>query len=218
MGDYTDNQKFYIIDPDELVSVDNDLNYNWIRADTRVRSLVEYQATSVSNITTSLVIEQGFKWYKKYSNSIFYSYDGQVYQDPNARVEAYKTDGLVFESGYSSNDNSTDRVSYMEHNGFIRFRGNVVLNNKDNDFPLNTVVNFLTMPESILPVRQRYFFVHGGVATGADFQTFRIFVPPKNSGDPRMEFIKYGANASSSGERYLSLNDIYYPINDTAGQ
>jgi hypothetical protein len=219
MGSYTNPQNFYLIDPTELVNVDNDLNYNLQRADTRIRSLVEYVYTDVPSITdSSLTKGTGFKWYKTYTNAIWNARDttSGVFQDPNAQVDSWSTSDIVFESGYGSTNLQEQRVGYSIFNGWVRWRGRVALTN-GNELPANTVTDFLTPPASTQPNKGRYFTVHGGNASGVDFQVFRVFIPAAGSADVRLEFIKYGGNSATSGDRYLSLNDVYYPLNDTAG-
>jgi hypothetical protein len=221
LGEYTDNQKFYLIDPTELVSVESDINYNLHRADSRVRSLIEYTTVdpSVSNISVSTTIDKdtGYKFYKAYSNSVW-SYDGrstQVLQDFNSIVDPWSVEGITFEPGYGSPSAfPQDRIAYSVRDNFVRLRGRLVLNDTSNDLPLASVENCFTLPTNILPLTQKYFFCNGGNAASNQFQTFRVFIPPNDASDKRIEFIKYGGNASGSGDRYLSLGDIYYPIGD----
>lgn len=215
MGSYTDPQNFYLIDGSELVSVEQDLNYNLKRADDRVRPLVEYLVTDEPTITTSsLPKDTGFKWYKTYTGAI-YHYRGGIFQDINASIDTWSVSGLSFESGYGSLDQEENRIAFsLTPDGFVRWRGRLVLDNQASELPLNTTINFLTPPASVLPVRARYFTLYGGNASGTDFQCFRLFVPQAGAADTRLEFVKYGSTASSSGERYLSLNDVYYALND----
>jgi hypothetical protein len=216
MGSYTDGQRFYLIDSSELVSVDKDLNYNLQRADDRVRPLVEYVYTDEPSVTTSnsLVKGIGFKWYKTYNNSVVYSFDGTgAYEDGANSIAKWEVTGMSFETGYTSYDQDIRRVAYSEEDGWVRLRGSVI-RDAFAELPLLVNTKFLTLPTSILPERSKYFFIHGGEATG-NFQTFRIGIPSATAADKRLEFIKYGANASNSGERFFSLNDIHYPLLDT---
>jgi len=217
MGEYSVPQNFYLIDGSELVNVDQDLNYNLQRADDRVRPLIEYVVTDEPSISaSSLPKDTGFKWYKTYTGAIWNYRDGGVFQDTNAQVDTWSVSGLTFETGYGSADQELARIAYSTSTGgFVRFRGRLVLNGTASELPVNTTVNFMTVPSSILPVRQKYFTCYGGNAASGDFQCFRIFVPQQGSGDDRIEFIKYGGNASSAAERYLSLNDVFYSLNDT---
>jgi hypothetical protein len=216
MGSYTDPQNFYLINSDELVNVDQDLNYNLQRADDRVRPLVEYVVTDEPSISaSSLPKDTGFKWWKTYTGAIFNYLDGSVRQDVNCSVDEWSVTGLTFETGYGSVDQDVNRIAYsVTVDGFVRFRGRLHLTS-GGELPANTTVNFLTLPSSILPVRQKYFTIYGGNAAASDFQCFRIFVPQQGSGDDRMEYIKYGGNSASASDRYFSLNDVFYSINDT---
>jgi hypothetical protein len=215
MGSYTENQKFYLIDGEELVNVEQDINYNLARADERVRPLVEYQITDEPQISSSsLPKDTGFKWYKTYTNAIYsYQANGGIAQDVNASVDTWSVSGISFETGYGSADQGVDRIAYSVYNNFVRFRGRLVLNGGTSDLPANVITDFMTVPNSILPTRNKYITCYGGNA-GTDFQMFRIFIPNKTLPDGRIEFMKYGGNGSASTERYLSLNDVFYGLDD----
>lgn len=216
MGDYTSTQKYYLIDPEEFVAVDQDLNYNLRRADSRIKALVEYQVTAEASIVLSTNLEKdtGFKWYKSYTNSIWNYRNNTLSQDVNCQIDTWSPNGITFETGYNSVDQGVDRVAYSSFNNFVRWRGRVRLNSGDA-LPTNTTVDFMTVPTSILPVRAKYFTVYGGNSTGTEFQCFRIFVPASNAGDKRIEFCKYGGNGSANDENYISLNDVFYALDDT---
>src|SRR5688500_13363692 len=102
MGSLSPNQKFWLIGQNDLVNVEQDLNYNLDRVDYRMRTLVEYMKTDVGSITdSSLVKEPGMKWYKTATNAIWYCHEGTgIVQDPNAAVDSWATD-VTFESGFS---------------------------------------------------------------------------------------------------------------------
>ncbi|MFE1145205.1 hypothetical protein [Streptomyces rochei] len=211
MGSYTNPQQFYLIDGEELVNVDQDLNYNLARADERVRPLVEYQVTDEASISAStLPKETGFKWYKRNTNSIWvFRDDGFIYQDPNAWVDAWET-SISFYNSYSSMNLGDDRIAYSAFNGFVHLRGKLVLNGGATDLPANTSVKFMEIPEQYLPIDARYATVYGGNASGGDFQMARIYIPPRAAADKRLEFCKYGGVATQETEKYLSLNDVFY--------
>lgn len=220
MGDYTNNQKFYLIDPTELVNVDSDVNYNLLRADERVKALVEYQGTDVPSIVGSTVPKEiGYKWYKRYSNSVYVhtTFNGvtATYQDVNSVVDTWSTAGISFEPGYGSGSGLTDRIGYKVSNNIVTWRGFVVLNNQATELPANLTTDFMTIPTSLQPIRNKYCTVTGGNSTAGSFQLFRVLFPALGSADSRLEFIKYGGNSSSSSERYISLNEISYSIDDT---
>lgn len=216
MGDYTSKQKFYLIDGSELVNVDQDLNYNLARADARIKPLVEYQVTDEPSITTSsLPKETGFKWYKTYTNSIWAQReDGLVYQDTNAWVDGWSTSDITFYNNYGSMNLDADRVAYTAFNGFVRFRGKLVLNGGGTDLPANTTTKFMEIPSQWLhPTKARYLMVYGGNSS-TDFQCARIYVPPQTATDKRIEFCKYGGSATGNIEKYLGLNDVFYSHTD----
>jgi len=211
MGEYTPNQKFYLIDGSELINVDQDLNYNLSRAETHARPLIEYQMTDEPTIGGStLPKDVGFKWYKEYTNSIWhYRDDGGIYQDVNAWVDPWNAD-ITFYNGYSSMNLNADRIAYSSFNGFVHLRGKLVLNGGADNLPANTTTKFMTIPDSLLPIDARYFTIWGGNASGGDFQCARVYIPAQGAADKRLEFCKYGGVATQATEKYLSLNDVYY--------
>lgn len=214
MGDYTDTQKFYLINPTEFVNVEQDLNYNLRLADLRVRALVNYTKTDVQSISASDIVKDvGFKWWKRYSNSLWVYSSGNIRQDVNSVVPTWNTTGFSFEAGYGSINLEKDRTGWVKDSmGFVRWRGKIGLSN-GNALPANTTVRLMTVTDlTMLPSRGKYFFVGGGDDTAS--QTARIFITANNSGDPRIEYFKMGGNGSSAGERYLSLNEIWYPTDD----
>lgn len=215
MGDYTPTQKFYLIDGEELVNVEQDLNYNWRRADTKIRALVDFQNTDVPTLATSdLPKDEGYKWFKTYTNSIYHYTDGSIITSANSAVTDWAISGISFEPGYGSANLEDSRIAYAVQDGFVHLRGRLVLNSGSSELPANVTTNFMTLPNSVMPLRNKYFTVYGGNSTGTDFQCARIYVPEKTLSDQRIEFCKYGGNASSSSERYLSLNDVYWGLDD----
>lgn len=215
MGDYTPNQKFYLTDPEELVNVEQDLNYNIRLADTRVRPLVEYQWTDLASITQSdLPKDTGFKWYKSYTNSVWVrASDGLIYQDVNSQIDTWST-GFTWASGYGPANTNVDNVAVTMQNGMVRLRGQVVLNGGSTDLPLNTNTNVFELPVQFKPVDPCYITLYGGNASSGDFQTFRFFVPGASAGSQFCQFIKYGGSGSSSSERFLSLNGVYFTVDN----
>lgn len=217
MGSYTNNQNFYLIDPTELVNVESDLNYNLRRADERVKALVEYQSTNEASLAT-LPKDIGYKYHKKSTNSIW-NYHTSLstgitthYQDTNAAVDTWSTSGIVYEASYASLVEPYETISYSLFNGWCRWRGRLMLNNQNSEFPMQTITRFMNIPVACQPVTAKYFFVHGGNTT-ADFQAYRIFVAPAGGADTRWEYIRYGGTTSTSNaERYISFNDIWYPV------
>lgn len=214
MGSLSPNQKFWLIGQNDLVNVEQDLNYNLERVDYRMRTLVEYMKTDVASITatSSMVKEPGMKWYKTFSNSIWYCHDNTgIYQDPNAQVDTWNTD-ITFESGFSSLDTSTNRIGYSIFGGLVRLRGKLIRTGLAA-FTKNIATDVFTLPASARPDESRYFFVHMGEGL-TQFQVARIFIPSSSSGDLRCECMIYGQDGQVSGNNYISLNDIYYPISD----
>jgi hypothetical protein len=214
MGEYSPNQRFWLIGENDLVNVEQDLNYNLNRVDYRMRTLVEYMKTDVASVSdSSLVKEVGMKWYKTATNAVWYCHAGLnlISQDPNAAVDTWRTD-ITFEAGYGSVDSSTNRIGCCIANGMVRLRGKLKLNNFDS-LPKNVSTDFMTLPVDAHPTKSRYFFVHGGEGL-TQFQTARIFIPAATNPDLRCEFIVYGQAGAPSSNNFLNLNDAYYPISD----
>lgn len=214
MGTYSPNQDFWLIGENDLVNVDQDINYNLSRVDYRERTLVEYMKTDVASIsaTPSMVKEPGMKWYKTFSNSIWYCHDNTgIYQDPNAQVDSWNTD-ITFEAGFTSLDSNTNRIGYSIFGGQVRLRGKLIRTGLAA-FTKNTATDVFTLPVAAHPDESRYFFVHMGEGL-TQFQVARVFIPGKLSADLRCEVIVYGQDGAPSSNNFISLNDIYYPISD----
>lgn len=216
MGEYTPTQRYYLIDGDELVNVEQDLNYNWRRADERIKPLIEIQATDEPTISAANIPKDvGFKWFKTYTNSwYFYNGSNTVTTDVNSVVADWSATGIAFQPGYGSVNLEESRIAYCIQDGFVHLRGRLCRNGTANEIPAGTVTNFMTLPAEAYPARSKYFTVYGGNAASGDFQCARIFVPQAGSADLNLEFMKYGGSASSAQERYLSLNGVFYGLDD----
>lgn len=219
MSGYTDNQGFYQIGGSELVSVENNLNYNLRRADERVKALVEYQVTDVPSILNAgIPVDIGYKFYKTYTNAIWNyrrnSVTGSlgVFQDGNAAVDSWTFNVGTFEPGWGSQDFGDNRIGYSIFNGFVRWRGRLALTN-GGEIAANTTFNFLTAPAETRPERARYAFCYGGESISS-YQTARVLIAAAGAADLRMEFVKYGGNSLSPSDRYINLNGLQYPLVD----
>lgn len=211
MGNYTTNQRFYQSNPTELVDVNQDLNYNLRRADERVKPLVEYQWTDVESISQSDVPKDiGFRYFKTYTNSIWNWQGDGIFQDGNGQIAIWQFASLTFESGYKSRDLEANRIAYAVHDNFCTWRG-ILVKTDGSDLDLNTSVNVLTPPDSVLPITSKYVMVYGGNSTG-DFQCARIFIPARDAADKRIEYCKYGGGGNGDTEKYLSFSDVGYPL------
>lgn len=218
MAGSTAHMGFNRIDDTDLVEVERDINYNFKRADTYIKPLIEYQLTDVSSIANSDIPKDvGFKYYKWFTNSIWsvrVAGSNVIYQDINSQVSTWTTQFGTFEPGYGSLDLISNRIAVSVFNGWVTWRGKLALNAGGSVLPAYSVINFLTVNADLLPTRARYFTVGGGKATGEQ-QVGRIFIPNVGSADHRMEFTKYGGAPATVADRYLSLNTIRYPLDDT---
>lgn len=215
MGRYTDNFELYLTDDTDLVDVDSDVNYNLERLDAVLKPLIQYQLTDVPVITTSdLPKEVGYKFYKWHSNSVWFcATAGAPVQDGNAQVDSWNTGFGSFASGYSNYDESTNRIAYSSHNGWISWRGKLARSGRAA-FVDDDIIFPITLSPSVLPNSPKYFMCAGGFTTAAP-QIFRVYIPSSDAADKRMKVIKYRGIASDSDERYLCLNQIRYPLDDS---
>ena len=197
MGDYTPTQDFYLINGDELVNVENDLNYNLKRADDRMKPLIQYYVCNndVSNITTDPDIPKdvGFKFYKPWSNSVWVWATAQgdtnpsMLQDLNSRVETWVTTGITFETGWV-NGTGSDAVGYMTSNGWAYWRGNIKYT--PGIIPSNTVMDICSIPAGMVPNVDRFFFISGGPGVD-DWQLFRVMVAGTPTTPKKLQIFKY---------------------------
>lgn len=216
MGEYSPNQGFYIIDGDELVNVETDVNFNMERADAIVKPLIQHQMLppDVSSITSSDYPKGlGYKWWKRWSNSI-YTWSAPTpggtpvaRQDGNSTVEFW-TSITAFSTGWSNYDSNPNPVQYHLSNGIVRLRGRAKYN---AEIPANTPIDVLTLPTEIIPNTERFFLVSGG-NSAASFQMFRVTITGASTSPKTLQIVKYGGNATTTNDRYLNLNAIMYPL------
>lgn len=214
MGTYTSNQNFYLIGTSDFIDVDTDLNYNWDRADERIRGLVEYQRTDAASISVAnLPREVGYKFYKTYTNSLWncQASDGSIYQDPNAQVDSWSNSGISYSTGYTSDTATDGAVSYSSFNGWVHLRGRI-LHNSGAAFPTYTGTQFMTLPASVTPTGTRDICVSGG-DDPTNYQYFQIAIDTTG----KCWFTLMGATTPVANQNFLPLNEIMFPINTTVG-
>lgn len=225
MGDYTATQHFYKPDPEELVDVETQLNYNVERADHRVRALVEWLRTDVEVIENSEERETGFKFFKVHSNSLWVAQDnsGDVHfpssnNDVDSWIDLGSSSGATFVNSYTDDVFDTDddedlrrELCYRREfsDGMVYWRGLVNLTDDADQIPLNQNIIIVTgVPTEARPKRNKYFFTHMGVTS--QFSVARIMF--KTNGE--IEINRMGVNQSDPTQRFLSFNDCHYATNE----
>lgn len=217
MGEYSPKQGFYLINGNELVNVDTDINFNMLRADARIKPLIQHQMLppDVNSITASTYPKDiGFKWWKRWSNSIW-TWSAPTpggtpvaRQDNNNTVEFWTTTGISFMSGWSNYDSSPNPVGYNIRDGIVNWRGRIKYN---AEIPANTPIDVFTLPTATIPNTERFFMVSGGNSS-TNFQMFKVTVTGASTSPKTLQIIKYGGNASTTNDRYFNLNAIQYPL------
>lgn len=212
MGEYTEYHKLYKSDSDELVDVDNQLNYNLERLDFLAKTIADYLPTDVQSVQDNFDNEPGHKFYKYYSNSFWYYHPETraFVQDVNGDVDGWSSSGISFQNGFKNYDSDRGRVGYKteSNESMCRWRGQIILNDFDN-IDRNTHYTVMTLPSETIPSNSRYFFTHSGFGSGA--VTYRLMF--QEAGE--LQVIRYGPTTqSTSAERYISLVDVSYPLDD----
>lgn len=215
MGIYTPNQAFYKPEPTEFVDVDTQVNYNLRRADERVRAMIEWQYTEAAIISGNEPRDVGYKFFKAATNTFYICGDPSldlVQHSSNGDTDEWTTGGLAAVGGYRSVDFNENQLSYRVEptDKQVSWRGNIMLNDTQDQIPVNTNIVVFTMPSFCTPARSKYFHVHMGIAT-AGYSIARILF--KNTGE--IEINRMGIAQTNVTERYVSFNDISYPTNDT---
>lgn len=216
MGSYTATQKFYKPAGNEFVDVEAQVNNNWENADNRVRSLIEWQYVPSNYLTIPdayPIREAGMKYYKASTNACQHvaSTSGTLVMDSNSSVLTWTGSSISFFGGYRSQDEATQRISYVRDSvgDYVRFRGALILNLTMDQIPRNQNITVMNLPTTIRPTRSKYFYVHMGIVT-ANYACCRILI--NTTGD--VEINKMGADQSDPAQRYISFNDVRYPIGD----
>lgn len=217
MGTYTSTQGFYKPDPDEFVDVEAQINYNWRRADSRVKQLVEWQYIPGTYLNVGDAYasrEAGMKFYKASSNMVTFATNstGTLAQDSNSKVYSWSSSGVSFYGGYQSENSDEQKFTYRidTTDGMIHLRGGVKLNSGADQIPRNTNITIINLPFNARPSRNKYFYVHMGIVS-SNFSCCRVLVMA-TTGD--IEINRMGADQTDPTQRVVSFNDISYPVND----
>lgn len=221
MGSYTTTMRYYKADGEEVVDVEQQLNYNWDICDLQMKRLLEYEYVVAQNPDVVGALSRS-KFYKEYSNSIqtyFKSTPDFFWQDPVAFNSAWTPNMLQwFQEGYNFSPTGFDvsarlikksggTTSEVEWSGAIWELG--------GPMELNTNVTVIAagnMPSQFVPTVTKYFDTWSG-NTSADFSVARVLI----GNDGRMEFKRYGVNpsAGTSQENRVEFTGIIYNVEVT---
>jgi len=215
VGTYTNTQKLYKVAPDEIVEVESNLNYNWTRLDRRVKNLVEWNIDEDASLIQTYPQENGFKYFKRYSNSLWYSWANattgvqEFFQDAGSNVGNW----TLMPDLTSPWTNVIDhKLMYrLTSAGTVQLRGRLRYG-AYTEIPLNTTFDLGTLPTSIRPTSStgRYFFKNNGDGDDIAFSQCRLLFG-SNGG---FQVVRYNGVQSTVPvtERYIDFNGIEYPI------
>lgn len=218
MGSYTPVLKYYKSAPDEVVDVEQQLNYNWDITDLQAKRLLEYEYVSGQNPNVVGALNRS-RFYKEYSNSI-QSYFGPpsnfFWQDPKAFVTPWTAAGSLISGGYSDDPDYPVAYRLIKYSGSataeVEWTGAFWLDNAAMDLNLNIAIAAAgDLPAAIRPTVTKYFDMWGG-NTATDFSVGRILI----GNDGRLEFKRYGVNpGTNTGENRLEFTGIIYNVEVT---
>lgn len=213
MGSYTSTFKFYKPDPEEIVDVELNLNYNWRIADSICRGLLEYKnsPTQIPDVSDAFL---GFRWYKSYSNAIWYWRDvggvSQYFQDTYSRVGPWVSAAGIMASGWESHPDNPAQyrivdtgsgTTEVEWSGAIWLAGAAPTLNLN----YNPVMN---LPGLIIPVVTKYFQQNAGNSTtGYNVARVGFF----SAGQCELKIWGSG-NWQNTAERKVDLAGIRYAL------
>lgn len=218
MGSYTNTLKFYKPIADEVVDVEQQLNYNWDINDREMKRLLEYEYVSGQNPNVVGALSRS-RFYKEYSNTIqtyFKSTPDFFWQDPSAFASAWVDADQFIQGGYSSHPNYPPAYRIIKKSGGttaeVEWTGAFWLDMSPMD--LNVNVQFCgvdELPVAIRPTTNKYFNMWGG-NTSTDFSVARLFIGANGS----MEFKRYGVDpGANTAENHLDFAGIVYNVEVT---
>lgn len=222
MGSYTNTLRYYKPVSNEVVDVEQHLNYNWDINDLQMKRLLEYEYVSGQNPNVVGALSRS-RFYKEYSNTIqayFRSSPDFFWQDPSAFASAWVNASSLITGGgggydphpslppaYRTIKKSGGSTAEIEWTGAL-WQGGSQLTIGTNF----TVMVAGTLPAAIRPVVTKYFDVWGG-NTASDYCVGRLLI----GNDGRMEFKLYGIDPPSmdSEENRLEFTGIIYNVEVT---
>lgn len=179
MGEYTEYKKLYKPANTEFVDVDKHLNYNLNIIDKYSPPLLNLPITDAMSIgsDTSIYKETGFKWWKSWSNSIwFYSSFGGVEpssltQDSEAFVPAWTLFTALQPGWFTQFVGDEDlRLAYrkfpVDNNGGVKVEWRGRAYRGENQLLSKTSLHLGTLPVDIRPLQEKLFMCSTGVSFG----------------------------------------------------
>lgn len=219
MGTYTNNFKLYKPIPDEVIDVNQQVNYNWDITDDFCKRLLEYQYFTGPSIgdTVGATNKTGERWYKTYSNAIIgASAPGAFIQDTFAHVDTWvdATSLITTVSGLSwqafPNFPPAYRVISSPGSGTteIEWVGRLWVGGGAIQSLVSYAPVITGMPVATRPAVGKYFQLYAGNTT-SDYAVARALA--SSNGD--IQFQKYGNGAATSNlENYIDLGGMRYNV------
>lgn len=204
MGDYTVTQKLYKPTATDVVNVETDLNYNWSRLDGRIKRLIDWYPSNNAQLTGNESFENGFKYFKRETNSHWYVWDNAVMQDIGAYVPQWVT--ITPAAGWQNVPGC--RLMFANVAGKVFMRGKI-RQSSGGELPIKTLTTVATgIPALAIPTTVRHYLMPGGNApVGQPAATLMVI---NTSGT--IQFIKYGtAQGTAADDRYVNFSGIEYP-------
>lgn len=222
MGSYTNLLRYYKPVAEEVVDVEQQLNYNWDITDLQAKRLLEYEYVTTQNPNVVGALSRS-RFYKEYSNSIqtyFKSSPDFFWQDPVAFNAAWTDASALIAGGgggYSACPNLPPAYRIIQKSGGttaeVEWSGAFWQDGSNFGIGINfTVCVAGTLPVSIRPVVTKYFDMWAGNTT-TDFCIGRLLI----GNDGRMEFKLYGVDVPSgnSVENRLEFTGVTYNVEVT---
>lgn len=204
MGEYSPTQKLYKVDGNEIVDVESNLNYNWTLLDDRIKKLIDWFPTDVSQITGNIPFENGFKFLKRETNTHWYAWDGLLYQDFAAFVPVQT---LVTPAAGWENADNTKRLMVARTFDKVYLRGKVRLSS-GAELPIKTLTTIATLPLDFRPTTVRHYLQPGGNSPSGQPCISLIVINTTGT----IQFIKYGtAQGTAVTDRFINLYGIEFP-------
>lgn len=211
MGTFTPNIRLYKPAPDEIVDVNQQINFNWRAADLDLKGLLEYEYTTDQNLSIE-GIQPRHRYYKSYSNSAF-AWSGTTFffQDLAAAVYPWvNASSLLVLPWVAHPDNppyyrivatpgtATTQIEWM---GSIWQNGAVITAG-------TAFGGVMPLPPGTIPNATKSFNCNAG-NTASGYSIARVNFSATGLD---MGIIRYGVNPTGSTENRVDLGGIKYNI------
>lgn len=228
MGIYTTNFGLYKPDATENVDVDSQVNRNLDIIDSNMKPLMEWQRYDGSSISgdSALVKKHGYRFYKTYSNSIWFynATTDSVLQGLDNFCPSWKTLTAVISAGYTGVGVDADpsgpdwphlcQISRSVSASDIEMSGKIRLSTSA-ELPLNTTTTIISnLPTDMRPLEQKNFITAspGGSSVQATYSITRIVVNTNGT----VTYYRMGDNVGAVNSlHYISLDGVRYSTDVT---